>query len=93
MSLEYEKADIFIYPSSFESFGLGLVEAIQFGLPVLASDLPYVFDVVSPSNTFNPLDENSIFNVMCDHETNSKKPSKILINNKLKEMINSIFVH
>ena len=93
LSFEYDKADVFIFPSSFESFGLGLVEAVQFGLPVLASNLPYVFEVISPSNTFDPQDENSIFEVMKDYEKYSKNPSKIIINDKLKEMINSIFLH
>ena len=93
LSIEYEKADVFIFPSSFESFGLGLAEAVEFGLPVLASDLPYVFDVISPSSTFNPLDKNSIFKTMKDHDKYSKTRSKITINNKLNEMINSIFIH
>ena len=93
LSFEYEKADVFIFPSSFESFGLGLAEAVQFGLPVLAANLPYVFDVISPSSTFNPHDTNSIFKSMKDYEKYSKIPSKIIINNKLNEMINSIFLY
>lgn len=47
-----------IYPSTFEAFGLPLIEARQAGLPVLASELDYVRDVLDPEQTFDP--ESSI---------------------------------
>lgn len=50
----YRKVDVLIYPSTFESFGLPLIEARQAGLPVLASELDYVRDVLDPEQTFNP---------------------------------------
>lgn len=50
----YKLADALIYPSTFESFGLPLIEARQAGLPVLASELDYVRDVLDPEQTFNP---------------------------------------
>jgi glycosyltransferase involved in cell wall biosynthesis len=37
-----------------ESFGLPLIEARQAGLPILASELDYVRDVVDPEQTFDP---------------------------------------
>jgi glycosyltransferase involved in cell wall biosynthesis len=36
----YERADVFVFPSFTESFGLPLVEAMSCGLPVVASDTP-----------------------------------------------------
>ena len=54
----YKKAGASIYPSTFESFGLPLIEARQAGLPVLASELDYVRDVLDPEQTFDP--ESSI---------------------------------
>jgi glycosyltransferase involved in cell wall biosynthesis len=50
----YKKSGALIYPSNFESFGLPLIEARQAGLPVLASELDYVRDVLDPEQTFDP---------------------------------------
>lgn len=43
-----------IFPSLIESLGLPLVEAREFGVDVLAPELDYVRDVVSPVETFDP---------------------------------------
>lgn len=50
----YSHTGALIYPSTFESFGLPLIEARQAGLPVLASELDYVRDVLDPEQTFDP---------------------------------------
>ncbi len=50
----YGQAGALIYPSTFESFGVPLIEARQAGLPVLAAELDYVRDVLDPEQTFDP---------------------------------------
>ncbi len=50
----YDRVGALIYPSTFESFGLPLIEARQAGLPVLAPELDYVRDVLDPEQTFDP---------------------------------------
>jgi len=50
----YRTAGAMIYPSTAESFGLPLIEAARVGLPILASELDYVRDVVDPAQTFDP---------------------------------------
>lgn len=50
----YQSSSALIYPSKSESFGLPLIEAMSHGLPILASELDYVRDVVVPVETFNP---------------------------------------
>lgn len=50
----YRKAGAAVYPSTFESFGLPLLEARQAGLPVLAPELDYVRDVIDPEQSFDP---------------------------------------
>jgi glycosyltransferase involved in cell wall biosynthesis len=56
----YKRAGAAIYPSKFESFGLPLIEARQVGLPVLASELDYVRDVLDPEQVFDPDSSMSI---------------------------------
>ncbi len=42
----YRKADIMVFPSYLETVGLPLLEAAFFGLPIVASDLPYAREAV-----------------------------------------------
>lgn len=56
----YNRVDALIYPSTFESFGLPLIEASQAGLRVLAPELDYVRDVLDPEQTFDPKSPVSI---------------------------------
>jgi len=42
----YKSVDALLFPSKVESFGLPLLEASCFGLPVIASDLPYAREVL-----------------------------------------------
>jgi glycosyltransferase involved in cell wall biosynthesis len=50
----YQSSSALIFPSTTESLGLPLIEATQLGLPVLASELDYVRDVIQPAETFDP---------------------------------------
>jgi len=56
----YAGARALIYPSLLESFGLPLIEAEQRGVPILAAELDYVRDVVTPQQTFDPVSAVSI---------------------------------
>lgn len=56
----YTQAQALIYPSTFESFGLPLIEARQAGLAVIASELDFVRDVVDPEQVFDPQSPVSI---------------------------------
>lgn len=53
LAIEYSKAAALIYPSLLESFGMPLIEAQQWGLPIIAPELDYVRDVVVPTETFD----------------------------------------
>jgi len=74
----YEKADALIYPSTFESFGLPLIEARQAGLPVLASELDYVRDVLDPEQTFDPESAVSIARAVKRFMGKSEQPLPLL---------------
>ena len=84
----YERSEYLIYPSLKESFGLPLVEAVQFNCKVIASDLPYVHEIIEPSLTFNPYSHKDISKIInLALESKNLKKSKIKIKNKLPEMI------
>ena len=56
----YTQVDALIFPSTFESFGLPLIEARQAGLAVIASELDFVRDVLDPDQAFDPQSPASI---------------------------------
>ncbi len=56
----YTSSSALIFPSTFESFGLPLIEARHAGLPILASELDFVRDLVDPEETFDPKSAISI---------------------------------
>lgn len=87
----YLKNDFLIYPSLKESFGLPLIEATQLGLNIIASDLPYTYEVINPSLTFNPLSVESIKKTILDSVQNKNIPKPTLkIKNQIDELINQI---
>lgn len=83
----YKKAEYLIYPSVNESFGLGLVEAIENGCKVIGADLPYTHDVCIPAFVFDPFDVNSIKNAFKRGVSEQFPASTSLINNQIKEII------
>ena len=56
----YKLSTALIFPSYFESYGLPLVEANHYKLPVIASELDFVRDILDPVETFDPNSAKSI---------------------------------
>jgi glycosyltransferase involved in cell wall biosynthesis len=56
----YNKCDCMVFPSRYESFGLPLIEATRFKLPIVAPELDYVREVCCPVETFDPLSPVSL---------------------------------
>jgi len=63
----YRSSQCLIHPSWCESFGLPLVEARSYGLPIVAAELDYVRDVVVPEETFDPQSPRSIARAVRRH--------------------------
>ncbi len=57
----YSKADVFVYPSFYEGFGLPIIEAMSFGLPVICSDTSSMPEAGGKAAIyFNPSDINEL---------------------------------
>ena len=57
----YKQSSALIYPSLLESYGLPLIEACHLNIPIIAAELDYVRDVVSPDISFDPNSSLSIY--------------------------------
>lgn len=50
----YQTADLFVFPSTYEGFGLPPAQALAVGIPVVAGDTPAVSEVVGDSGLLVP---------------------------------------
>jgi O-antigen biosynthesis alpha-1,2-rhamnosyltransferase len=65
----YRKASALIFASECEGFGLPLVEAMQYGLPVLASDIPVFREIGGDyPHYFDPHDGRALHDAICRFE-------------------------
>ena len=81
----YAKAGVLIFPSYIESYGLPLVEASYFNIPIIASELDYVRDILDPVETFDPCSEKSIYRAVKRY---------LKIKDKKTEIVNATqFIH
>jgi glycosyltransferase involved in cell wall biosynthesis len=54
----YSAADVFVFPSLYEGFGLPVLEAMACGTPVIASNTSAILEVVAENGIlFNPYDD------------------------------------
>jgi glycosyltransferase involved in cell wall biosynthesis len=71
----YTHSTAMIFPSLAESFGLPLIEAQTYGLPILASDYDFVHALVNPSATFDPRSPTSIAKSIIQFEQSKRPPA------------------
>lgn len=83
----YLSHEYLIFPSLAESFGLGLVEAIDAGCKVIASDLPYAYEVCKPSLTFDPYSIFSIEDAILNAIDSNLPYSEKIISNDIEQLI------
>jgi glycosyltransferase involved in cell wall biosynthesis len=87
LSNEYAKTEHLIFPSLAESFGLGLIEAIQFNCMVIGADLDYTYQVCEPSLVFDPLDTKSIFQALEQTLSEDIPDTKPLISDEINSLL------
>ncbi|HEX6394482.1 MAG TPA: glycosyltransferase [Acidimicrobiales bacterium] len=56
----YQAADLAVYPSLYEGYGLPVAEALACGAPVIASETSSLPELVAPGATFDPTDATAI---------------------------------
>jgi len=84
----YTLADIFLYPSSFETFGQPILEAMACGTPVIGSDLSSVPEIIGDAgistdpNNIEGLSE-AIYHLINNKTTNSDMTNKGLNHSNL----------
>jgi glycosyltransferase involved in cell wall biosynthesis len=83
----YKSVDSLLFPSQFESFGLPLLEACSFGLPIIAADLPYAAEVLEEYNNKIFIDAKSV-NLWADAIKNYRTYKKCY-NSRSKSVRNS----
>ncbi len=86
----YAKSRCLLFPSTEESFGLPLIEAVEMGLDIVASDLDYVYEVIEPSLVFDPNNSNMIADKIEEYLEGSVKKSHNKVNNSIDVLINKI---
>lgn len=75
----YKNAEALIHPSISEGFGLPLVEAMHFGIPIIASHIPVFQEILGNSYySFDPYDERSIASAIRTFERSKEKKKNIL---------------
>ena len=61
----YRRAELLVFPSLYESFGLPVLEAMACGTPVLVSDLPALRETVGDAGEYvDPLDTQALGEAM-----------------------------
>jgi glycosyltransferase involved in cell wall biosynthesis len=74
----YKNADLFVFPSLYEGFGLPPLEAMKRGLPVVASNATCIPEILGDAVLyFDPLNTNDI----------AEKIKKVLTDTNLREQL------
>ena len=79
-----------IYPSLKESFGLGLIESVQYQTEIIGANLPYLTEVVNPLTTFNPYNADELCSTVIDILKNDSK-STFVSSLKVKSCLSDMF--
>lgn len=83
----YAESEYHVFPSLTESFGLGIIEAIENNCKIIASDLPYTYAVCKPSIVFNPYNVNSITEALSLSLQKNTDHSESKVKNEINALI------
>lgn len=75
----YSQANLFLYPSLRESFGITLLEAMACGVPIITSNTSSMPEVAGNAAVYvNPFDPNEIANAIYELQSNQNKQKNII---------------
>ena len=80
LNVLYAEAEMFVYPSLYEGFGLPILEAFYHGVPVITSDLSAMIEVAgNAAELVNPLSIKEIRQAIekISHETKEKQRQRL----------------
>ena len=81
----YRNASVFVLPSLVEGFGLTALEAISSGVPVIASDIPVLREILRGAAVyFDPNDRDALASVLTEVLTNQGLRSKLIADGQLR---------
>jgi glycosyltransferase involved in cell wall biosynthesis len=86
----YKECKYQIYPSSCESFGLGLIEATDAGCKVIAPNLSYVLASIKPSYIWESTIPETIADTVLYCLSHEIPQSEIVIQNELTKLASLI---
>ena len=86
----YGQCKATIYPSINESLGLGIIEAIEAGCDVIASDLPFTHSICRPSEMLAQRTLKDIANAVIRYERGVSPKSQLLIHDCVEELIDML---
>jgi glycosyltransferase involved in cell wall biosynthesis len=85
LTLLYKNSSLFVFPSFNEGFGLPVLEAMQYGIPVITSDLSSLPEVVEDAGILvNPYNTKDIANEMANILTNTDLQAELSENGKIQ---------
>jgi glycosyltransferase involved in cell wall biosynthesis len=87
LSKIYSKALFFIFPSLTESFGLGIIEALESDCIIIGADCSYMHAICRPSYIFNPESVEDIYNVMVTAFNSIPNKSEQLVSNEVENLL------
>lgn len=83
----YGESQYAIYPSLSESFGLGIIEALEKDCKIIGANLAYTYSVCEPSLVFNPKDVYSILKIFELSLSNDVVESKQIVFNEINGLL------
>jgi len=77
----YRDAELFVFPSTYEGFGIPLLEAMASGIPIAASDIPVFHEVLGDAGVFfDPVSAESMASAISSMRSSAALRERLVAN-------------